>query len=63
MLPDFFKQNQIVKQIKDSRRALRFEFPPISTVGSTEDQQNFVNKLNNTMIDSSLNRVISLIRF
>eukprot|EP00347_Sterkiella_histriomuscorum_P017777 403348034 len=63
MLPDFFKQNQLVKQIKDSRRAVRFDFPAIQAAGSTEDQQSFAKKLDSQMIDNSLNRVIALIRF
>ena len=27
LLPEFFKQNQMVKQIKEQRRAMRFEYP------------------------------------
>lgn len=63
MLPSFFKQNQLVKSIKESRKILRFEYPSLHPAGTPEEQAAFVQTLNNTMIGTSLNRVIALIRF
>ncbi|CDW90230.1 UNKNOWN [Stylonychia lemnae] len=63
MLPDFFKKNQMVKQIKDQRRAARFDFPSLQKSGLPEEQSKFVNKLDQVMADNPLNRVIALIRF
>jgi len=63
LLPAFFKQNQMVKQIKEQRRTMRFEYPQVHPSGSAEAQENFVHALDQVMVGNQLNRVISLVRF
>ncbi len=42
MLPHFFKEDKMIKNIKESRRVVRFEFPKIDSKGSMEEKTEFV---------------------